>query len=117
MCSRMPTTPVSTQTITNHESVGICDNAAFGAKVLALPPPCPSPAPKGLSAISSRSLAWFARRTWNEGSFVLKALRARRIMLFPCPMVVNFRKMKAAMIRKTPAPIILMLRDIMMKAE
>ena len=47
----------------------------------------------------------------------MKALRARRIMLFPCPMVVNFRNMKAAMIRKTPAPIILMLRDIMMKAE
>ena len=47
----------------------------------------------------------------------MKALRARRIMLFPCPIVVNFRKTKAAMTRKIPAPIILILRDIMMKAE
>ena len=35
----------------------------------------------------------------------------------PCPIVVNFRKTKAAMTRKIPAPIILILRDIMMKAE
>ena len=42
---------------------------------------------------------------------LMKELRARRMMGFPCPMVVKLRKMKAAMISKTPATTIRKLRE------
>ena len=44
MCGRMPTTPVSTQIITNHGRSESVTAGAVGAKVLALPPPCSKPA-------------------------------------------------------------------------
>ena len=63
-----PRHPFLTQIITNHESVGICDSGAVGAKVLALPPPCPKPCAEG-----------FVRHYFAQFGLIFKTDLERRI--------------------------------------